>query len=61
VLYNVTKWVNVPSDVAKGPATLTASLFSLIGAANGGNINNFNVSVTVGDATSTNYVSSALI
>lgn len=58
MLYNVTKWVNVPSGIAKGPATFAASLYSLYGAAASPTFSNYNISVTVGDATSTHYVSS---
>ena len=58
MLYNVTKWVNVPSGIATGPATFAASLYSLIGAANSPTFSNYNIPITVGDATSTNYVSS---
>jgi Nis1 family len=58
VLYNVTKWVDVPANLQEGPATFTAALYSLYGAANSPTLTNYNVSITVGGATSTSYVSS---
>lgn len=54
----MTKWVNVPSTLPKGQATLSGSLYSLYGAAASQTLSNYNVSITVGDATSTHYVSS---
>lgn len=48
----------MPSSAQAGPATFSAALFSLYGAAYGPVIDNFNVSITIGDATSTTYVSS---
>jgi len=58
VLYNITKWVTLPASVGKGPSLITASLFSLFGAASAPTLSNYNVSITVGDFTSSNYVSS---
>lgn len=58
MLYNVTKWVNVPNTLQEGPATFAASVYSLYGAANGPTLTNYNVSINVGASTSTNYVSS---
>jgi hypothetical protein len=48
----------LPADAPKGPAVITASLMSLYGAAASPTLTNYNVTVTFGDATSTNYVSS---
>ena len=58
MLYNVTKWVDVPAGIQEGPATFAAAVYSLYGAANGPTLTNYNISITVGGATSTNYVSS---
>jgi len=58
VLYNVTKWTTLPAGTPMGPATLSASLMSLVGAAKAPILDSFNVSITVGQTTSTNYVSS---
>ncbi len=58
-LNSFSKWVTVPSDAAKGPVVISASLMSLYGAVNGPTLTNYNVTVTFGDATSTNYVSSS--
>jgi len=58
VLYNVTKWVDVPAGIQDGPSTFTAALYSLFGAGNAPTLTTYNVSITVGGATSTNYVSS---
>jgi hypothetical protein len=55
---NIPKWTTLPASIGKGPATISASLFSLYGAASGPTLSNYNVSVTIGDATSTTYVSS---
>jgi len=41
-----------------GEATLSASLMSLYGAVYGPTLDYFNVSITVGETTSTNYISS---
>jgi len=57
-LTNIPKWTTLPASTGQGPATLSASLFSLYGAASGPTLSNYNVSVTIGDATSTTYVSS---
>lgn len=58
VLYNITKWVPVPASLPKGPAVLAASLQSLWGAGSYPALSFYDVDVTIGDYTSTNYVSS---
>jgi len=50
--------VTVPANIPKGQGHITASLFSLYGAVASPTLTNYNVSVTFGDATSTNYVAS---
>jgi len=57
-LTNITKWVDVPSTVAKGPVTLGAGLFSLYGVSSTTTLSNYDVSIAVGDSTSTTYKSS---
>jgi len=59
VVTPIPKWTTLPAGTPTGPATLAADLFSLYGAANGGVLNNYNVSITVGDSTSTTYVTSS--
>ena len=56
--YNITKWTTLPSGTPMGEATLSASLMSLYGAVYGPTLDYFNVSITVGETTSTNYISS---
>jgi len=58
VVTPIPKWTTLPASTPTGPATLSAELFSLYGAVYGGTLNNYNVSITVGDHTSTTYVSS---
>jgi len=58
VLYNITKWTTLPAGTPMGKATLSASLMSLYGVANGPTLDYFNVSITIGKTTSTNYISS---
>ncbi|KAF8417922.1 hypothetical protein EV426DRAFT_620892 [Tirmania nivea] len=57
ILTNITKWVPL-TNIGKGPARVTAAITSLWGAAAFPQITTYNVSVTVGDYTSNNYVSS---
>ena len=55
---NITAYVHIPSGTPKGKTTLTGSLFSLLGALYSPNIDNFQLTTTVGDHTSSEYVSS---
>ncbi len=57
-LNNFSKWVTVPANLPKGTGIISASLMSLYGAAAGPTLMNYNVTVTFGDATSSDYVSS---
>jgi hypothetical protein len=59
VVTPIPKWTTLPASTAMGPATISAELFSLYGAAYGGVLSNYNVSITVGDSTSTTYVNSS--
>ncbi|PNY26096.1 Uncharacterized protein TCAP_03967 [Tolypocladium capitatum] len=52
------RWVSIPSSMPRGRGVVTATLTSLYGAVAMPVISNFNVTVTFGEATSTNYVSS---
>lgn len=58
IVGNITAYVQIPCEQPHGNATLTGALFSLIGAYLGGNIEYFTVNVTVGDSTSSTYVTS---
>lgn len=58
---NITHYVHIPSDLAKGPAVLQAGLFSLYGVSLGPTISSYTVNVTVGDNTSSDYVQSTFI
>lgn len=51
--------VSVSESFAKGEATIAASLMSLYGASSAPTLGEWNVTVTVGDATSEEYISSA--
>jgi hypothetical protein len=52
------KKVTIPATAPRGQGIVTASLMSLYGALNMPTLSNYNVSVTFGDQTSGNYVSS---
>jgi len=58
---NITKWTTLPASTPKGAATLSAGLFSLYGAVYSPTLSNYAVNVTIGDSTSTNYVSSTQV
>lgn len=58
ILTDITANVAVPTDQPEGPATITAALFSLLGARLSGNVEYFSVNVTIGKETSTEYVTS---
>lgn len=58
VLGGIPKWTTLPASVAKGQATYTATFYSLFGAAAAPTLTSFNVTINVGDQTSTDYVTS---
>ncbi|KAF9876406.1 hypothetical protein CkaCkLH20_06349 [Colletotrichum karsti] len=58
VLDNITETVTIPAGLEPGKYVIAAGLYSLYGASSGPTLSNYNVTVTVGDATSTNYVGS---
>jgi hypothetical protein len=53
---NITAIVHIPSGTQKGKTVLTASLFSLIGALYSPDTEDFQVTVKVGEFTSSEYV-----
>ncbi|EGR48812.1 hypothetical protein MKX07_000006 [Trichoderma sp. CBMAI-0711] len=55
---NITQYLTIPASAEKGEALISASVFSLYGAVYGPTLTNFNVSITVGDSTSSTYKSS---
>ncbi|KAH7061555.1 hypothetical protein B0J12DRAFT_695701 [Macrophomina phaseolina] len=55
---NLNLTVTMPSSIAKGEQVFYAALYSLYGASAGPTISTFNVTTTVGDVTSSEYVSS---
>lgn len=57
-MHSFSKQVTIPATAAKGEGIITASLFSLYGAAYMPTLSNYNVTVTFGDETSTRYASS---
>ncbi|KAI8668276.1 hypothetical protein NCS55_00852800 [Fusarium keratoplasticum] len=57
-LHNFNKTIKIPTDAVKGEGLVTASLFSLYGAASAPTLSNYNVSVTFGDKTSKEYKAS---
>lgn len=54
----MTQRITLPKTAIPGDGILTASLFSLYGAASGPTLSNYNVTVTFGDSTSDKYVAS---
>ena len=54
---NFTEKLTVPVDAPKGEGIVSASLLSLYGAASSPTLINYNISVTFGDETSTDYKS----
>jgi Nis1 family len=59
VVQPIPKWVTMSSTVQQGQAIVSAAVFSLYGAADAQTLTTYNVTVTIGDATSTNYVTSS--
>ncbi|EPS45336.1 hypothetical protein H072_712 [Dactylellina haptotyla CBS 200.50] len=59
VLYRIPKWTSIPATIPKGNATYTAAVFSLYGAADAQTLTSYNVTVAIGDTTSTTYVTSS--
>ncbi|BDD63679.1 hypothetical protein MPDQ_000597 [Monascus purpureus] len=49
--------VTIPADTAKGQASVSAALFQIYGASGSPSVEIFNLTVTLGDVTSTEYVS----
>ncbi|EXF83663.1 hypothetical protein CFIO01_00805 [Colletotrichum fioriniae PJ7] len=58
VLDNITETVTIPADLAAGKYVVSAGLYSLYGASSSSTLSNYNVTITVGNATSENYVGS---
>ncbi|RVD89844.1 uncharacterized protein DFL_000834 [Arthrobotrys flagrans] len=58
IVTRIPHWTSIPSTTPKGKATYTAAIFSLYGAADTQTLVTYNVTVTIGDKTSTNYVTS---
>ncbi|KAJ0336223.1 hypothetical protein COL922a_008245 [Colletotrichum nupharicola] len=58
VLDNITETVTIPADLAAGTYVVSAGVYSLYGASSSTTLTNYNVTITVGDATSENYVGS---
>jgi Nis1 family len=57
-LQNISYAMTMPASTAAGQAKFAAALLSLYGAVSDPTITSFNVSVTIGDSTSSNLVSS---
>ncbi|KAM4062188.1 hypothetical protein HRG_009035 [Hirsutella rhossiliensis] len=57
-LGNIKKWITIPPSAPRGQGVVTASLMSLYGVSHSPVLSNYNVTVTFGDQTSNNYVSS---
>ncbi|KAM0253371.1 hypothetical protein ACHAQJ_007265 [Trichoderma viride] len=57
ILTNITRSVTVPAGTPNGEGLITVSVTSLWGAAYMPSLTNYNVSVTIGDETSTTYKS----
>jgi hypothetical protein len=58
IVGNITANVSIPTSRPKGVATITAALFSLYGVSMTGSVEYFAVNVTVGNETSSEYVTS---
>ncbi|USW57294.1 hypothetical protein Slin15195_G106130 [Septoria linicola] len=56
---NITHYIHIPATFPKGPATLQAAHFSLMGASNGPNTDVFYANVTIGEGNQYPYVTSA--
>ena len=56
VVGNITAYVHIPAGTPKGKTTITADLFSLLGAAYSPDIDTFQATVHVGTSTSPQYV-----
>ncbi|KAF4472719.1 secreted NIS1 [Fusarium albosuccineum] len=57
-LHSFNKTLTIPKEAQKGQGLVTASLFSIYGASGSPTLSNYNVTVTFGDKTSTEYKSS---
>ena len=51
--------VTIPADTAKGSAVVSTSLFQLYGVSSTPTTTIYNLTVTLGDETSTNYISTS--
>lgn len=49
--------VTIPADTEKGQASVSTALFQIYGASGSPSVEVFNLTVTLGDVTSTEYVS----
>ncbi|KAI8254195.1 hypothetical protein K4K58_006534 [Colletotrichum sp. SAR11_239] len=58
VLDNITETVTIPAELAAGTYVVSAGVYSLYGASSSTTLTNYNVTISVGDATSENYVGS---
>ena len=58
---NITASVHIPSGTQEGKTTVTASLFSLLGALYNPDLDTFQVTVNVGESTSSEYVFSHIV
>ncbi|KAL0941676.1 uncharacterized protein CTRU02_204439 [Colletotrichum truncatum] len=59
ILENITETVTIPADLVAGKYVVAAGLYSLYGASSGPTLTNYNVTITVSNSTSQNYVSSS--
>ncbi|KAF3918720.1 hypothetical protein AA313_de0208958 [Arthrobotrys entomopaga] len=59
VLYRIPKWTAIPNSLNKGNWTYSATFTSLFGAGAAPTLVTYNVSIAVGDTTSTTYVTSS--
>ncbi|TDZ61509.1 hypothetical protein CTRI78_v004327 [Colletotrichum trifolii] len=55
---NITEPITIPESLVPGKYVIAASLFSLYGASSSPTVSNYNVTVNVGNETSTTYVRS---
>lgn len=57
-LENLTETITFPDNLEDGKYVLSASLMSLYGASSSPTLTNYNVTISIGDETSEDYVSS---
>ena len=58
ILENITETITFPDNLENGEYVVSASLMSLYGASSSPTLTDYNVTISIGDETSEDYVSS---